>query len=32
MDDLGSKLKKLFKPKSKAFRGKGNVLGHAEQV
>ena len=28
MDDLGSKLKKLFKPKPKGvFKGKANVLG-----
>ncbi len=32
MDDLSSKLKKLFKPKPKAFKGKGSVLGRNEQV
>ena len=32
MDDLSSKLKKLFKPKPKAFKGRGNVLGRSEEV
>ncbi|BDA46192.1 probable UBX domain-containing protein 6 [Coccomyxa sp. Obi] len=32
MDDLSSKLKKLFKPQPKAFKGKGNVLGRNEQA
>lgn len=32
MDELGSKLRKLFKPKPKVFKGKGNILGRADQV
>jgi hypothetical protein len=32
MDDISSKLKKLFKPRAKAFKGKGNVLGNAGEV
>ena len=32
MDDISSKLKKLFKPKPRVFKGKGNVLGRAEEV
>ena len=34
MDDLGKKLKKLWKPKpsKNAFKGKANVLGTAEKV
>jgi hypothetical protein len=32
MEDLSSKLKKLFKPKPKGFKGKANVLGRADQV
>ena len=32
MDDLSAKLKKLWKPKPKTFKGKGNVLGRAETV
>ena len=32
MEDFSSKLRKLFKPKPKVFRGKGNVLGRAEEV
>ncbi|EIE24119.1 hypothetical protein COCSUDRAFT_47147 [Coccomyxa subellipsoidea C-169] len=32
MDDLSSKLKKLFKSKPKTFKGKGNVLGRADQA
>ena len=32
MDDIGAKLKKLWKPKPKTFKGKGNVLGRGEPV
>lgn len=32
MDELTSKLKKLWKPKPKTFKGKGNILGRAEEV
>ena len=32
MDDIGAKLKRLWKPKPKTFKGKGNVLGRGEQV
>ena len=32
MDDISSKLKRLFKPKPKGFKGKGNVLGRAQEV
>ncbi|KAK9906634.1 hypothetical protein WJX75_005245 [Coccomyxa subellipsoidea] len=32
MEDLSSKLKKLFKPKPKGFKGKANVLGRADQA
>ncbi|CAK0752440.1 hypothetical protein CVIRNUC_002146 [Coccomyxa viridis] len=32
MDDIGAKLKRLWKPKPKNFKGKGNVLGRGEPV
>ncbi len=32
MDNLNKKLKKLFTPKPKKFRGQGNVLGSRPEV